>query len=156
MIRMSIDPGVSGTGWALWNESMLLKCGTLHYKYTAEEWLQKARQICFEFERIFRGEMVEEFVFEYPVFMRGYGGYTTASTGSLIKLAVLTGMLISLAMESKMADVVLVEPSQWKGQLPKKVCENRIRKILPNLARKHSNHAIDAIGLGLWRAGLFK
>jgi hypothetical protein len=54
--------------------------------------------------------------------------------------------------------IVLVKPSEWKGQLPKSVVERRLRVTLGNSVCRDlgiESHAWDAIGIGLWARGRF-
>jgi len=158
---LSVDPGVNGTGWAKWKNGNFVGYGTLHYKQTGE-WLLHAREIVVAFAELVRLHKAMKLVIECPVFMRGYGGYTTASTGDLVKLTLLTGMLVESFFEHAPGeDVVLVEPSKWKGQLPKDVCRKRVEAELKTsfdllLKERISSHAVDAIGIGLWAHGRFK
>lgn len=159
MIRMiSVDPGVGGTGYAYWHDSELVTYGTIHFHQNCETWEQRMRDVGFGFLQMLKVVNVANIlVMESPVFMRGFGGYTVASTGDLVKLAMLTGHLTARVYDrSAWTKLELVEPSKWKGQLPKKVVENRVRKLLPGIfdpKKKVSNHAFDAIGIGLWKLG---
>jgi hypothetical protein len=161
MLILAVDPGVNGTGWALLRarDAKLCDCGTLHGKGT--DWGRKCVQILNGYERIISRNYIGQVFIESPVFMHGYGGYTAASTGSLVKLSMLCGALyLSTVMKH---GTCLVEPSKWKGQLPKKVCNARVIEKLTKeslcdsgFLEKISNHALDAIGLGLWALGEFK
>lgn len=158
MLILAVDPGAGGTGWALLRsrDARVHNCGTLHGRGT---WDQKVRQIMVGYEKLLSNHYIGQVYIESPVFMRGYGGYTTASTGDLVKLSMLCGAIYAYTM--RLHGAILVEPSQWKGQLPKKVCARRIMKILHELhpydeLGRISNHAMDAIGIGLWALGKFK
>lgn len=165
MLILSVDPGVGGTGWALLraDSGRLEQWGTLHGR---GNWAQKARQIMIGFEKLFaiRKDYIGQVYIESPVFMRGYGGYTTASSGDLVKLAMLCGAMYLWSLKREQHGVMLVEPSKWKGQLPKKICNDRVLAILNRMEPytstaeigRISNHALDAIGLGLWALGKFK
>lgn len=75
----------------------------------------------------------------------------------LIKLAVMVGRYVDRATACGFR-VKLVKPREWKGQLPKDVCWQRVRKTLSALelgnkakipkSQAHNMH--DAIGLGTW------
>lgn len=159
MMILAVDPGAGGTGWALLNAktARLQDFGTLHGK--SKVWTVKVLEIVTLFEKLLSNNYIGQVFMESPVFMRGYGGYTTASTGDLVKLSMLCGALFIAS--SKLHGTTLVEPSKWKGQLPKKVCNDRVWNIL---LRQHvyeeigkpSEHALDAIGIGLWALGRFK
>lgn len=75
----------------------------------------------------------------------------------LISLAVMVGRYAEIA-SSRGFSVRLVKPAEWKGQLPKDVCWQRVRETLTpheleNVAKvpksdAHNMH--DAIGIGTW------
>lgn len=154
---ISVDPGVGGTGVAVWKGSKLYESATLH-SYL-EIWERKAFEIADEFLRRY----VEPFkahtiVLEKPAFMAGAGGTMVARSGDLVKLCLLTGMLVQAARQ-KETEIRLVLPTQWKGQLPKDVTKRRVIEALgyenQTMSAKHSDHAFDAVGIGLWVQGRF-
>lgn len=157
---ISVDPGVGGTGVARWLDSgKLFDTHTLHASKEGE-WLYRAFAIVRAFEIILESPAFEinEVVLEGPVFMGGAGGHTVAASGDLCKLAMLAGMLARAAhREHPAANILLAAPADWKGQVSKEAAARRIRKIMgadfPN--GRISNHAIDAVGIGLWRQGKF-
>jgi hypothetical protein len=75
----------------------------------------------------------------------------------LINLAVTVGRYVDRATACGFR-VKLVKPREWKGQLPKDVCWQRVRETLTSSelanmekvpkSRAHNMH--DAIGLGTW------
>ncbi len=81
-------------------------------------------------------------------------GIVTAESGALVKLAQSIGRIIQIC-EICEVPITLIPVMKWKGTLPKKVCEDRIRRILPDIATKTSDHIIDAIGIGLHVKGEF-
>lgn len=155
-MKLSVDPGVTGTGYAVWKHRKLHHCGTI-YPAKTENWGLRAESIVDKFEdQLMMDCCFDKMTIECPTFMRGYGGYTTASTGDLVKLTLLTGMLVQSFSHWQGGVVALVEPSKWKGQLPKEVCRNRVLQTLPGLTNETmSSHAFDAIGIGLWEQGRF-
>lgn len=163
MLILAVDPGSSGTGYAMLesDSARVVRFGTLYGR--GRFWSHKVMQIMISYEKLFaltpRDGYIGQVYIESPVFMRGYGGYTTASTGDLVKLAMLCGAMYIHALRHEQHGVELVEPSKWKGQLPKDVCHRRIRGILHqngDVVDHASQHAMDAIGLGLWALGRFK
>ena len=49
-------------------------------------------------------------------------------------------------------DTILVKPAEWKGQVPKKIMNERVLSKLSAQERaivKDNHNAIDAVGLGL-------
>jgi hypothetical protein len=152
---ISVDPGVTGTGYAIWKERRLLDVGTLHFRKEQTNWLDRARTVVGLLEHIMASCALTTFVIEYPNFMQGSGGRMVAASGDLVKLSVLTGMMVNVGCR-QCRNVRLVSPNEWKGQLPKDVCQSRIIKAMPGMGmEKISNHAYDAIGIGLWAQGRF-
>lgn len=144
-LRLSIDPGRKGTGWALWSafEAELLACG-LH------------EPPCEGVTRV-----VVEMPQTYP--------NSPVPYQDLVGLAFLAGRYIGRCQaNSGPVDAVWVYPHAWKGNLPKSVCEGRIRKrlsaaelkIVENCERLVPkglmNNVFDAVGIGLYayRGGL--
>jgi Holliday junction resolvasome RuvABC endonuclease subunit len=161
---ISVDPGVGGTGWAVWKLSdtfktgNLINYGVLHYKNTSSNWIERTENIVLQFNHLLDIYLLSEdtVVIEFPNFMQGSGGRMVAVRGDLVKLSVLTGMLMTCILAHK-ATVQIVSPVEWKGQLPKWVAASRVRKILKSRIgnKKISEHAMDAIGIGLWAEGRF-
>lgn len=157
MIMVSVDPGVTGTGVAVWKNHTLYASLTLHsYK---EEWEERAFEIADQFFKEIEPYKPGIVILEKPSFMAGVGGTMVARSGDLVKLCMLTGMLIHAARQTNCL-VKLVLPTQWKGQLPKDVTKKRVLDILginhQTMNLKHSDHAFDAVGIGLWQQGRFQ
>ncbi len=153
-MMLSVDPGIH-TGYALWYKQKLEKVGTLNFKGIL--WEDKAYSVLKQFDFLLRTTAtdVTEVVIEFPGYMHGTGGHMVATSGDLVKLAVMTGMLMSCA-KLYGARVVAVPVNQWKGQLPKDVCKARVLRKMPGMGmEKLSDHAWDAIGIGLWKLGRF-
>jgi len=163
---ISVDPGVGGTGWAVWKSSSVFKTGNLinygviHSKDSSSNWMERAGSIVLQFNHVLDTYLLSEdkkVVLEFPNFMQGSGGRMVAARGDLVKLSVLTGMLMTCVLAHK-AKIQIVSPVQWKGQLPKWVASSRVREILKDRIgnKKISDHAMDAIGIGLWAEGKFE
>jgi hypothetical protein len=79
--------------------------------------------------------------------------------GDLIDLAIVVGRIIGLSGR----EVTLYKPSQWKGQTPKAIHHERIKKllsadelsrvVLPKAKKTLGHNVWDAIGLGLFHLG---
>jgi hypothetical protein len=156
---IAIDPGVGGTGYAIFDNGILVKFGTV--KAIGNEWLYKCSNILFLLDGQINGfYQVEKVLIECPQFMSGSSGRMVAARGDLVKLTLLTGMILQKFMvKYGVSAIELVEPSKWKGQLPKSVCNNRVLKILKSknnsLPLKFDDHGLDAVGIGLWKLGEF-
>jgi hypothetical protein len=70
----------------------------------------------------------------------------------------LVGVMCCDFMSCQAKDFRLVKPSQWKGQLPKTIVIDRLRR---KLGRKQCDDlgiekdAWDAVGIGMWAQGRF-
>ena len=69
----------------------------------------------------------------------------SASRVDLFKLTILTGVLADVAYTDG-AEVVLVKPGEWKGQLSKESAGRRIKRAF---GKRWPNHVEDAVGIGL-------
>lgn len=156
---LAVDPGVMGTGWAVVEEGeklILRSSGTITPTRKDAPWLERLQFVSWSFDAVMVSIPVDSVVIESPAFHSGVAGLAVAATGSLTKLAMLTGSLIA-KVQARDLPLVLATPSQWKGQLPKDVTWKRCKKILDyygNVARTTS-HARDAVGIGLWALGKF-
>jgi Holliday junction resolvasome RuvABC endonuclease subunit len=151
---MSIDPGIAGTGWALWRPQKddPQKYGSISV-HNKTQWNQRAVEVAERVGAVAVRNSVEVAYVEEPAFMQSAGGQVTAASGSLVKLAFTVGCICS-RLESLEIDAILVPVRDWKGQLSKETVEDRLRRIFPNLADlKAPTHVFDAIGIGLHAMG---
>lgn len=153
---LSIDPGVSGTGWVSWRDARPLRSGIVETA-PGSSWQVRAyrvaRALAAEYTQLGPSLVVCELMEFY-----GTGsGSAPWATGDLQRILVMSGWFIGL-VDAKPRDVVLVRPSEWKGQLPKRVVVDRIKRILtPGVCKRVGfvSHSWDAAGIGLWARGLF-
>jgi len=167
---VSIDPGLGGTGLAFFDNERLLVgipeknapgIHTVRPDKSAAGWMEEAVSICDKAEDLFALYSPTKIVIEEPfISLKGKKTLVAANTNSVVKLSIIAGMLIWTArsvMESHRAthlfQVETVLPSKWKGQLPDKALKMRIeewaRKTKTELPKRLSEHARDALGLGL-------
>lgn len=160
---LSIDPGLSGTGWAAWRGTKLLRAGVVYppanplESLTGSDTPDKAAAITQKLLADMRfPSHVDPFqmtiYIEMPQHMTSAKGIA-AQAGAVYKLAFFVGYL---ARAFHPTDVRLVIPMEWKGQLPKDVVQRRIIRTLGvNTCTKLNirSHAWDAVGLGLWANG---
>lgn len=154
MDLLSIDPGFTGTGLAVWS------AGDLYCAYVIRpEGSTLVERIKSLYRQVhnYNGSDAREYslIIEQP---QTYGGRAAkGDANDLIKLANLVGALSTLADE-----VELVAPAKWKGQAPASVVEARCRKKLTDAEKlrielprnaKHRTDVWHAIGLGLWKLG---
>lgn len=149
--RITIDPGATGSGWAVWDSNWKLINNGVINPDKEFEWEAKAYQVVAQL-----GEVVERFdckegYVEYPAFFQAHGACGVANSGALVKLAWFVGLCCGALLPCR---IHLVTVGEWKGQLPKKVVIQRILRIMPKC--KATSHDWDAIGIGLYLKGDLK
>jgi hypothetical protein len=158
---VAVDPGYGasgGTGLAYFEDGEL-----------AAAWLARGRDACTvanDAWRILTEALPVDVlaglgvVAEVPVVRRrGARERAAALSGTLIQLALVSGMIAGRAAPGTQVQFVI--PEDWKGQLPKDVCVRRVKEVLsgeeldrmdlPSRALQHN--VFDAAGVGLWRLG---
>lgn len=150
---MSIDPGLSGSGYAIWEKDRLQKSGVVASR--AKGWREQGEQVAAELHSISRAHTVEKVFCEYPEYFQSAGGLVTARSGSLVKLAWFCGFLNAL-FATEFIPFEFVEVNLWKGQLKKDIVEQRVKRILRCKTDTIVSHAIDAVGIGLFVHGRMK
>ena len=152
---ITIDPGVRGTGVALWIPQAKEPVKTYLFEpYAKDAWSVRLGYICDRLEDCLYKNKPKEAIIEQPVFMRSREGIGSAASGNLVKLAMIAGALFRVCLDYG-CDTNTVFPARWKGRRSKDTVETAIRKILPNLKAKNHN-VIDAVGIGLWHKGYLK
>lgn len=157
---LAVDPGINGTGWALWDRTdhaAPTRVGILRKKHDhyhdAAYWIAVQLRLVIAHREVGNSIVV---TCEMPEYQTGAARSMGWMRGDLQKLTFLVGAIGYMARE----EVCKFEPvpvSQWKGQLPKDVVTDRIIRIVG--AKKCEalgikTHAWDATGIGLWRLGL--
>lgn len=146
--NLTIDPGLSGTGYAVWDEDWnLLSNGVVNggnkkkgYQIISEL-SKKLKDYTFYIAKVF---------IELPAKFSGAKGEMVANQGGLVKLSMFAGSLEQKFLDMGY-DVVMVPVIKWKGQLPKEVVIKRIKRLLPKA--QATSHDWDAIGIGLYLKG---
>lgn len=176
---LAIDPGINGTGWALWRSTGHVapdEVGVLRKRFEgdgsfvpASNWLAEQLRVVINTRRktcavhhsrnclcIAIPPMVVSC--EFPEFQTGASRSMGWMKGDLQKLTYLVGTLGHMTyMTGCVFEAVPV--SRWKGQLPKDIVTDRIIEKLGNKTCERlgiKTHAWDATGIGLWRLGVFK
>ena len=105
------------------------------------------------------GATVDTLVGERQVIYPGAKGLKT-NPNDLLDVAMCAGSFYGgLLEELRVYRVRLVEPAQWKAQVPKDICRARIEKLLSEEERKsisrggEMHNVFDAIGIGLFWLG---
>ena len=168
---ISVDPGVTYTGIALW-KTITDKTSLNYFQWQLKEtsliqnkletsWEDRVFATCDEFRNLIRKMMAECWqegqgklsgvAIEYPeYYATSLVGQTAALAGSLVKLSILVGMYARVCQELSL-NCLFIPAKQWKGQLPKQVVVNRLKKRFGDAYLKNvRKDAFDAIGVGLW------
>lgn len=148
-VYVTIDPGLQ-TGWAIWNVSGLVACGLgdprLHARHVVHSSNRSADTI---------GDVWVESPVIYP--------RSKARPADIMKLAREAGRWIGI-YSTLGVEAHLVEPAQWKGQVPKDIHHARVWAALTSaeqalvsvsvkvIAPSKRHNVLDAVGLGLWVA----
>lgn len=146
-----VDPGIGGTGWAYWLEitrpgeaSLPFLSGSKTPKKTGFDAVENLWAWFDGVVDVLRPKIV---VIEYPELWSSSGlSQGSAAKGDLFKLTYLIGGFGRIVAERTRKAPVLVSPTKWKGQLPKRVVNARIKL---SLGKKYGNHESDAVGIGL-------
>lgn len=141
---LSIDPSINYCGVAVHRRNGdLLVYTLLRPSSKCSSHLDKSRSIYNQVRVLLDAYPKTQLIIECPQYW-GAAGYLARESGALFKLTFVCGMLFSLA-----DDVIVVTPNDWKGQLPKAVVNNRLRKIYPDVdIAKLDHNIVDAIGIG--------
>ena len=122
---ISIDPGVSGTGVAVWPskyhpEERMLPCKTFSLTYNYKD------QYMSDLTKIIGMYRVKECFCENATYFQGDDrGQVTLTSGKLIKLAQFIGGVEEVCRVNNVL-ITLVSPVKWKGQVPKHVTTRKV------------------------------
>lgn len=160
---LTIDPGVSGTGFAIWEgvkqNMVLVDCGNIYACSDLKEWDNKVKSICETLRfRLFYPYTFNDVYIEMPQKFQGVSGDMVANSGDLVKLTLCAGFIAGY-IYANYDDLPLefIPVNIWKGQLSKDVVKRRVIKKLGDTynTSKIKSHSFDAIGLGLYVKGVF-
>lgn len=155
---MTIDPGLNGTGLAIWDSSSFQKCKTPPYpiktlviKKNGSDWRQKVYFYSLNILRLAETYKTDRVYIEDPQYFDSGKGQMVARKQDLKKLVYLVGYMDCMLSGSEI-EVNLVSIMKWKGQMPKDVIHRRVLKYLPDLQVR--SHDVDAVGIGLYILGV--
>jgi hypothetical protein len=144
MTCLAIDPGIS-TGWALFNDGgELLLCAQSPPPVAYHQ--GNPTRVVIERPQVYQGRK------------------SKADPNDIVTLALGAGKYWE-RFEARGAAVEMVLPSEWKGQLDKPVCHERMWAFLSpreqaivhrgglGVAPKKREDMLDAVALGKWRYG---
>lgn len=87
-------------------------------------------------------------VSEIPQEMGHAAGKAALNSGSVRKLAYYVGVLAG--QMASCGEFHSVEPSVWKGTLPKEITQKRVLRAYPAVPADLRHDVYDAIGIGRW------
>ncbi len=159
---LSLDPGIRGCGAALFEDGRLVACDYVKNPVKKgddfEAILAMARQV-HDWVLVNHGNGPFDLVAEWPRI------YTVSkSKGDNNDLLPLVG--VGCAVATFATSATRVFPHEWKHQLSKEVCHQRIRNrlTLPEMivledalarAKSLAHNTLDAVGIGLHHVGRF-
>jgi hypothetical protein len=163
---LTLDPGISGMGAALWTyegtqvdwQRLELPYAVWTYVPRGATWMDRAHDGWRWLDYIYRVHDVIETYCEWPRYFDGAVGHTATTNGDIHKLAFFIGGVARIQVHQHIGTFHIVPVNDWKGQLPKQVVIERIQ----NLYRKHhiplsgisiDTHGWDAVGIGLHAKG---
>lgn len=151
---LTIDPGLGGTGWALWSgrRTHPIDYGTVH-PVKSDDLGIRIQSVCLKLWKIHTLGNIEQVFVEMPAFFQSASGTMVARRGDLVKLTLMAGAIIG-HFSSLGVPGTLIEVAKWKGQLPKDVVRRRIERRIGKIEGS-GTHAADAIGIGLYVNGEF-
>lgn len=138
---LAIDPGTI-TGWAVARDGVLILAGHFH----KDKRYDRVRPIpIFSYTKV----LVEKPVY-YPA-----GKNTKGDPNTLITLGILVGEYAGV-YKNQGITVEFVTPMQWKGNVPKDICHNRLADMMrPGEVFPKNHNARDAVGIAFWDAGRY-
>jgi len=152
---ISIDPGVRGTGVALWTPQKIEPLYThLLQPDPKLVWSQRMNYICDRLENLLYKYKPKDAIIEQPLFLRSRVGIAAAASGNLVKLAMIAGAIMRVCIDYGCTTNTVL-PARWKGRKKKEETEKVIRLLLPDLQAKDHN-VLDAVGIGLYHKGYIR
>lgn len=147
---MAVDPGVN-TGWAYWEHGepdiVPTNTGVIRAAIVEGDDDRQYRSLFQKFSDILMITDPTVVIIESTGFWKNSPrSRRSAAAGSLVKLTMICGGLCALSPAFR-----TVAPMTWKGNLPDDVLEKRILKLTGSSYREHER---EAVGLGLYYAGM--
>lgn len=169
---IAIDTGLNELGWAAWlgedadklahwpiapSAAGVVRVPLAEAVRSKVDWTTRAKMILSEFMVQASGlHECKVHVMEMPEFRAGDAvGHAAAAGESLGMLYFMCGMHCRLA-DTLNAMPVFFKPREWKGQLPKRVVQQRLESAIGDSDGRGefiTEHAWDAVGIGLHFAG---
>ena len=168
-ILLAIDVGLWALGWAAFELGSStwplppLHCGVIKVskKHSKKDWWDRATIIMDDFESYAleflvdtQGHTIKKLACEWPEFRSGSAmGLAAAARDNLTQLAYCCGAHAEMVrLNNPRVQVTMVPVSRWKGSLKKHVTNERVRRMIGDVAQdgtQFDTHAWDAVGVGL-------
>ena len=158
---MAIDPGLQGTGVAIWTKDRpvpVLATVLTSKGAESKDWIHRVSRISEQIQDLAMEHDVQEVVCEMMEMHMSARAQMMWKSGDFQRTLFLIGAMYGVT-ESFVVKWSVTPPSQWKGQLPKSITIKRVRRILGDRACARlgiDKHAWDAVGIGLWHMGAMK
>lgn len=149
------DPG-EGTGWSAWSIDKEIDqpvtCGCIHR--VLHDWQEQVFLVQYSLKQIRQKLNARVVAVEQPMFFSAGRGLVAAKSGSLVKLSMLVGSILTVDPA-----VLLVPVTSWKGnrdktatlvQVEAELGTKTMKKLLGNNRDKWNHNVIDSLGIGLW------
>jgi len=147
-----VDPGLGGTGLAFFRKLDGPPDAVRQRAGGRGDWRERQFRLALWFAESLSIWQPNEVVIEYPEQFQSAKSHACVERGDLGKLYALCGMYMLVSYEQTTGVLPrLVSPNEWKGQLPKRVVDQRIRRTW---GQTYPDHVSDAVGMGLAAQGL--
>lgn len=149
---ISVDPGLRHCGVAVWFDRRLIRAGLVTNSMIAGRGPVAHKLMAQSVIQYVFPNGQTEYVLEYP---RIYpkGAQRKGDLNDLLDLAGVDGAIAALAQGA----VQFVYPADWKGQIPKKIMNDRVWGVLTTSERivcqSKDHNILDAVGIGLHALG---
>jgi Holliday junction resolvasome RuvABC endonuclease subunit len=159
-VYFTVDPGLGGTGVAVWPidewEKPYAPLCTRVLKCTKGDWVQRAKSISVDFNKMVHNYEPSKVWIEYPSYFESK--HEAAVKGDILKLAFLIGKFSAscdtLALIGS-CEFIPLPVNDWKGQLSKDTVAKRVANKLHCQPNLFPDHAMDAVGMGVYLKGFF-
>ena len=154
MSLLAVDPSLRGTGWALFENGILSRCGVLEgptnmTRIEAVSVLSRAAAA-----QVLATVQNAEVVLEFPrIYPKGRGETDHVDPNDLLWVAAVAG-----AFAAQANTVKSYYPSDWKGQSKKEktlrlvlqACTPAERAVIEQVKGWKRHNAVDAVGIGMY------
>lgn len=153
---LCVDPGLRGCGAAVFDGGFLVRAGYVENPVSSGRGY-KAHSEMGEAVSRWLDKDVDRVIIEHP---RIYPG-TAQQKGDLNDLLDVAAVGAAVASWCNFRETETLFPMDWKGQVPKEVMTERIRRALSEIERLNilkcksslMHNVLDACGIGLYRLG---